>query len=114
MTYQAWREEFCARLAREFPDLSPTQVQAKMARIVRDSNRIQSHAVNICNRDVSVTDEMRAERARARIAAEFPHLDPLESFEFHGDPRGPCARVRLQSVLSMAPDDFTPIPSRDY
>ena len=109
MTYQAWRKEFVARMAREYPGEALLAVVDKCRRVIRDSNRIQSHAVNLCNREVTDMEEMRAHRAQARIVAEFPKGT---RFEFWGDPRGACAKVELPSDKVRGFGDFTAIPSR--
>lgn len=115
-SYQQEREEFAAAMAREFAELSPYAVVQKAARIVRDSNRIQAHAVNLCNREVTAREVNCARRAEERIRAEFGSAYPADAFQFSGDPRGACAKVRMVFVAGNdgGGEGFYCIPSRNY
>ena len=118
MTYQQEREEFVAAMAREFPELGIGAVRAKAERIIRDANRVQSHAVKLCNREVTAREVKGAERAEERIRAEFGYPVPYGDacFEFSGDPRGACVKVKFCYVPgnSFRGDGFYCVPTRRY
>lgn len=111
--YTRSREEFCAALAREFPEESIGRIREKMDRIVRAACAVQYHALLACNGETSPAQDAKAERAEERIRAEF---GPGYSFEFSGDPRGACSKVALKRTVGNSWGDRSLycIPTRRY
>lgn len=93
------RNEFIARIAREFPALSIEDVLATCRELVRLATFHGRIAEKECNEELSDGDVRRRDQTEARIGEICAKIG-VHGVVFSGDPRGYTVKIRLPSGRS--------------
>lgn len=88
-SYQDWRDQFVYQMALEGVPLHVAKT------VMKEAERVQAHAVAMCNYQPTKTQDTRAENAGKRI------VEALKPYgikaDLGGDPRGACVKLHLKS-----------------